>query len=133
MDNKKKVLLIDDDQGFFFFVKNTLEITGEYEVFISVDSKEGIDLAVSLKPDLILLDRIIPKIPGSKVADILLTTAETKDIPLIFLTSVVSKEQIGNSSIAKIDGHYFIPKDVGVKSLIDNIKNFLAENPPCKQ
>lgn len=127
MITSKKILLIDDEEDFCFFVKKNLEHTGEFEVVPATDGKKGIALAREDKPDLILLDILMPEITGSDVAEILLNDPKTKQIPLIFLTAVVTKEEIGVESIKEIGNQNFIAKPVDIERLISCIKKVLGE------
>ncbi len=122
---KKKILLIDDDEGFCFFVKNTLEVTGDFDVIISNRGEAGLNMAKTQQPNLILLDRMMPEMSGPKVAKFLADDESTKNIPIIFLTSLVSKDEIGSDSIAKIDGYNFLAKDIGIKNFVSCLKNFM--------
>lgn len=127
MRSKKKVLLIDDESDFCFFVKNNLEQTEEFEVLTATNAVEGIKLARFEMPDLILLDIVMPKMEGSDVAAILLGNPKTKHIPLIFLTAVVNKDEIGFETIKEIGGQYFIAKPVDTESLVSCIRMILKE------
>lgn len=132
MGNKKKILLIDDEVDFTFFVKKNLEQTGEFEVIIANDGAKGIDLVKEVKPDVILLDIVMPNTSGPDVAEFLLHNPQTKQIPLIFLTAVVTKEETGIDLIKGIGGHNFIAKPVDALTLISSIKAVLMETPTAK-
>ena len=124
MERKKKILLIDDEKDFCFFVKGNLEDTGEFEVLTATSGKEGIKLACNKKPDLILLDLILPEMSGGEVAQNLRIRSETKKIPLIFLTALIIEDEL-NVSMADIGGNHFISKPVTTKDLIANIRAIL--------
>lgn len=122
---KKRILLIDDEKDFAFFVKYNLEATGEFEVITANDGASGIE-AVRLKsPDLILLDVVMPEVAGPDVAEFLLNTPEAKHIPFIFLTAIVTKEDIGLEPMKEIKGHTFIQKPVDTRTLIESIRAML--------
>jgi CheY-like chemotaxis protein len=125
MENKKKILLVDDEKDFCFFVKGNLENTGEFDVLTTSSGKEGIKFARREKPDLILLDINMPEISGGEMAKILFDGANTKEIPLIFLTALITKDDLGNKTISKIGKYNYIAKPVTTKDLITNIKNVL--------
>lgn len=125
MEDRKKILLIDDEEDFCFFVRKNLEQTGEFEVMATTKGEKGINLARREKPDLILLDIVMPEMDGSDVAEVLLNDPETKQIPLIFLTAIVTKEEIGFESIGEIGGHNFIAKPVDTERLTCCIKDVL--------
>ena len=80
---KKKLLLIDDEEDFCFFVKLNLERTGKFEVLTTINGNEGIIMASRERPDLILLDIIMPEISGGKVAELLLESPKTSNIPVL--------------------------------------------------
>jgi len=125
MQTKKKVLLIDDEKDFCFFVSRNLEQTGEFQVLTATNGEEGISLARKEKPDVILLDIVMPKVYGPDVAEVLVADPKTKDIPLIFLTAVVTEKEVGVESIKEIGGHNFIAKPVDTERLISSIKMVL--------
>ena len=126
MIEKKKILLIDDEEDFCFFVKANLENTKEFEVITTSKSQEGIELAQREKPDLILLDILMPEMTGGEVAQVLLDNPETKNIPIIFITAIVTKDEIGPETIKKIGGRNFIAKPIATKELIKAIKKVLG-------
>ena len=125
MERKKKILLIDDEKDFCFFVKGNLKDTGEFEVLTATSGKEGIKLACNKKPDLILLDLILPEMSGGEVARVLFDREDTKAIPLVFLTALVTKDEVGKDNMASIGGYDYIAKPVTTQDLIANIRAIL--------
>lgn len=89
---KKKILIIDDEIDFSNLVKKNIEKTGEFEVIIAASGEEGIKLTREKKPDLILLDVVMPEIDGGDVASQIKNDKSIKDIPIIFLTAIVTEE-----------------------------------------
>jgi len=126
MVGKKKILLIDDEEDFCFFVKGNLESTGEFEVVAATTGKEGIELARIEKPDLILLDIVMPELSGDEVAEAMLGDPKSNKIPIIFLTAIVPKEEIGTETVKKIGRHNFIAKPVTTEELVAGIKKVLG-------
>ncbi|MCK4278937.1 MAG: response regulator [Desulfurellaceae bacterium] len=122
---KKRILLIDDEEDFCFFVKANLENTGDFEVTTITRGKEGIELAQKEKPDLILLDIMMPEMPGDEVAEILLNNPETSKIPIIFLTAMVTKKEMGDEAIKEIGKQNFIAKPITSEELADSINRVL--------
>jgi len=125
MESKKKILLIDDEKDFCFFLKGNLESTGKFEVIATSSGKKGIKLACEEKPDLILLDLNMPEMSGSEVAQSLRDRSETKKIPLIFLTALITEDEMGSESMANIGGYNYIAKPVTTKELVAVIKKIL--------
>ncbi len=127
MQSKIKILLIDDEKDFCFFVKGNLENTGEFKVIATSSGKGGIKLACKEKPDLILLDLNMPETSGDEVAQFLSDRPETKAIPIVFLTALITEDEVGSERMANIGGNNFIAKPVTTKDLIANIKKILGE------
>ncbi|TRZ48776.1 DNA-binding response regulator [bacterium] len=84
---KKKILIIDDETDFCKLVKRNLELIGDFEVAIAGDGKQGFNSAKKLKPDLILLDIMMPRMDGFKVLEKLKSDMNTIAIPVIMLTA----------------------------------------------
>ncbi len=125
--DKKKILLVDDEEDFCFFVKLNLERTGKYQVFTATNGMEGIRLAKQLKPDLIFLDIVMPKMGGQRVAEILLNDESTKMIPVVFVSAVVKKEELAGHG-GEIGGRDFIAKPVISENLIEKIEQVLVNH-----
>lgn len=89
----KKILVIDDYPDNVFLLQDRLEKEG-FEVIKAYDGTMGIEKAVEEKPDLILLDVMMPDISGFEVCKILSTRDETKLIPVILLTALVDSDNI---------------------------------------
>ena len=90
MPGKKKILLVDDNPDFVDATRLVLETKGGYEVVVAYDGVEGIEKTKQEKPDLIVLDVMMPNKHGYKMCEELNADKEYKDIPIILLTSVAS-------------------------------------------
>jgi CheY-like chemotaxis protein len=121
----KKILIIDDEEDFCHFVKLNLEKTGKYEVSFSTDPVQGIEIAKSERPDLILLDLLMPNMHGSEVAQKLLNDQRTQNIPIIFLTALAQKSEI-DSATGMIGGRRFIAKPVTPEELVARLEEVLG-------
>jgi two-component system, OmpR family, alkaline phosphatase synthesis response regulator PhoP len=125
----KKILFIDDEDDFCYFAKLNLEKTGDYEIFTATGGEEGIALAKQHKPDLILLDIMMPEMDGGRVAEILFNDDLTRGIPVVFLTAVIREEEVLKSG-GRIGGKDFIAKPVTPEKLIENIEYYLRKGRP---
>ena len=125
MAEKKRILLIDDEKDLCFFLKANLENTGEFDVLVSTRGDKGIELAQREKPDLILLDILMPGMSGDEVAEILLENPATAKIPIIFLTAMVTKEEIGDVALKKRGGRNFMAKPITTEEIVGAIKKVL--------
>jgi len=124
--NKEKVLIIDDEEDFTKIVKLNLEKTRRYEVKTENKGSLGLTTAKEFKPDLILLDILMPDMEGSEVAVQIKNDEDTKNIPIVFLTAVATKKQVEETS-GIIGGHPFIAKPVTAEELIDCIEKNISK------
>jgi len=120
----KKILMIDDEKEFCMVVKQNLEMKGDYCVEIAMDGKSGIAAALRSKPDLILLDIIMPGIGGFEVLRELKGKKETTSIPVVMLTAVGS-EEAKEKALGLYDEDYIV-KPVLIKDLDAKIKAVLS-------
>lgn len=88
----KKILMIDDERDICLLIKQNLELGGDYKVVVAHSGKDGIAAARHEKPDLILLDIIMPVMSGFDVLKKLKEMSETCSIPVIMLTAVGTEE-----------------------------------------
>jgi len=119
----KKILIIDDEEDLSFFVKANLELAGEYEVIVVTSGKAGIKAASQYKPDLILLDIMMPKIDGFEVLKKLKSSPTTFSIPVIMLTAKADEESRLRAS--KLYDEDYIIKPVQIDFLKTKIEEVL--------
>jgi CheY-like chemotaxis protein len=124
LNRKRKVLLIDDEEDFCFFVRLNLEKTGKFEVLSTTSGAKGLILASEEQPDLILLDIIMPEIDGGQVAEQLLENQKTKDIPILFITAIASRQGV-QSHEGTIGGRQFIAKPATPEEILEKITGIL--------
>jgi CheY-like chemotaxis protein len=117
---KKTILIIDDEEDFCHFVKLNLEQTGNFEVLTASNGPDGINLANRYLPDLILLDIIMPTMTGTQVAESIRNNKATKDIPIIFVTAIVKRGEVGARDY-QFGGNYFVFKPVKLDELLTEI------------
>lgn len=116
------ILAIDDEESFTFFVKLNLQTETRYDFKVTTanNGDAGLKLAKTTRPDLILLDIMMPDMCGTEVAEKLLLDPRTKDIPIIFITAVVQKNEI-EDEVGLIGGREFIAKPVSKDELVSRI------------
>jgi len=101
MAKAKKILVIDDNKDICYSVKRGLEsLNAGFTVVEAIGGKNGLAKVQTEKPDLILLDLMMPDIDGWTVFARLKSDAKTKDIPVIFLTALSQKSFKGYESLA---------------------------------
>jgi two-component system alkaline phosphatase synthesis response regulator PhoP len=119
--NVKKILIVDDEPDILEFLKYSLEMNG-FAVFTALN---GIDALLSLsnKPDLILLDIMMPQMDGYEVCRRIRENPDFKETPLIFLTARASeKDEIKGLELGASD---FIAKPISTNKLIARVKSNL--------
>jgi len=124
--DKKRILIIDDEENFSSLVKKNIEQTGEFEVETASNGEDGIRLAKMKKPDLILLDILMPDMDGGDVAARIKNDKNIKETPIVFLTAIVREEEVSSRSNTA-SGHPFLAKTVTVGELIACIKKNLKK------
>ena len=121
----KKILIVDDEAGFTRLMKLTLEKTGDYQVLEVNDGTQGWIKAREFRPDLVLLDIVMPTIDGGDVAAQIKSDPALSEVPIVFLTAIVSKREADSSSL--IGGFPFISKPVRLDALVECIEQHLGE------
>jgi CheY-like chemotaxis protein len=91
---KKKVLLVDDEKSFTNLLQLNLEQTGNYDVRVVNWSEDALPTAREFKPDIMLLDIIMPRMPGGNVVAAFEADPEVKNIPIVFLTAAVQRRRL---------------------------------------
>ncbi len=122
MDKKRKVVLVDDEDDFCFFVKANLENTGELDVITASSGKEGIELVLRERPDVVILDLFMPGMSGREVAEALRGGSETQNIPIIFFTAMAGEEDMKRELLESIGRCEFLLKPVATDRLLDAIR-----------
>jgi len=122
-DQKTKILIIEDD----FFIRELYErqFTKEgYLILSSEDGPSGLLAASQEKPDLILLDIMLPKLNGLDLLRTLKAKDETKNIPVILLTNL-GQESVIKEGFELGAESYLIKSAYTPSQIIDEIKNFM--------
>jgi CheY-like chemotaxis protein len=118
---KKRVLLVDDEKSFTTLLKLNLEESGDYEVRVENWAEDTFNAAREFKPDIILLDIIMPRLPGGNVAAQLGEDPELKDIPIVFLTAAVRRHQVEDHEGVICD-HPCIAKPASMEEVVAAIE-----------
>lgn len=92
-DPQKKVLIVDDDAFLSGIYATKLELEN-FAVVSASDGEEGVKVALKEKPDIILMDVLMPKLDGFEALKRIKADPETKDIPVIMLTNLGQKEDV---------------------------------------
>ncbi|RIH63890.1 DNA-binding response regulator [Mariniphaga sediminis] len=123
MDEALKLLLVEDDDALRFIVKDNLEQNG-YQVDVAENGQEAIESFEKNKYHLIILDVMLPKVDGFKVAEHIRKTND--NVPIIFLTArSMTEDKITGLTIG---GDDYIPKPFSMEELLLKIKIFLKRS-----
>lgn len=123
---KKRILIVDDEVALTRLMRIALEQSGKYEVRAENDSKVVLAAALEFRPDLIVLDLIMPDQDGGDVAETLRAHAELKDLPIIFLSASVRKSEI-DAHGGVLGGFPFLAKPTSAEELSACIEKYLPE------
>ena len=117
-----KILIVDDNQDSRELVVKVLKTRG-YQTIEAVDGEEALEKAVAERPDLILMDRSLPKIDGYEVTRRLKGREEFKDIPIVALTAHAMRGDREKALEAGCEG--YISKPINVRELPELITSYL--------
>ena len=107
---KKRILVIEDEHEIALIIKMRLEING-YEVLQAFDGQDGLNMAKTISPDLILLDLVLPKLGGEEILKELKESEKYKNIPIIVVTGLAQDAFSIKESISKADAYFLKPFD----------------------
>ncbi len=128
MAENKKILLVDDDPDFVEAVKVIVE-NGGYDVSVAYDGQEGLEAVAAEKPDLIVLDVMMPVMNGHEACAKLKADKDTAEIPIILLTAVadrVTTSTYSHRDMLESEADDYMPKPVEPLELLNLIKNWLT-------
>ena len=124
MDTKKKILLVEDDTALAAVYKSRLELEG-FEIREVNNGEDALSAAVEFKPDLVLLDAMMPKISGFDVLDILRNTPETTNIRVIMLTALSQPKDKERAESLGVDD-YLVKSQVVIGDVVDRVNHHLG-------
>lgn len=120
--NGKKILVVDDDGVFLKLIENDLT-KADYTVITVNNGKDAITSAKLEQPNLILLDVSLPEMDGREITRILESEPDTKNIPIIYVTALVSEEEAFVSRHTK--GKHFIAKPYNSNNLLTQVEKYI--------
>ena len=127
-----KILLVDDDPDFVAATKTVLESRSDYKVLTASDGVFGLSTAKAEKPDLIILDVIMPFEDGFTAARELKADPELRKIPVIILTSFSRRMGETDVSVAQgmeLEAEDYVEKPVSPQELLQKVDQLLKEEP----
>ena len=124
--NKPRILIVDDNPRFSHSARLILQESGQYVVCEENDAASAVETARSFKPDLILLDLVMPQLDGAEVAAQVKSDWALHGVPIVFVTGLVTRDEARNGQ--RIDGHRVVSKPVSSFDLLGAVE----ESLPCR-
>jgi CheY-like chemotaxis protein len=122
----RRVLIVDNDRDSTHLVKVLLEKTGRYLVFEENDPIRAYLSARNFRPNVVLLDVVMPERDGGEIAAQIRADPELQNTPIIFLTALVTRAEAKTG--LHIDGHPFLAKPISIPEVIEAIEQNLPAN-----
>jgi len=120
----KKVLAVDDKPNIIMLIKSKLKANG-FEVITAYNGATALELAFSEKPDLVLLDIMMPNMDGFEVFQKLKENDSMKDVPVVFLTA--SGQRSDESRAMEMGAKYFLTKPFSPNHLLEIVNKALDQ------
>jgi len=117
----KKVLVVDDEKPLLEALSSRLAEEG-YQIFKAENGKEALDLAIANKPDILLLDLIMPVMDGVAVLKNLREIPEFKGLPVIVLTNAGDIENVRNAQFYYNAAEFLIKSNVNMEDIVQKVK-----------
>ncbi len=124
MSEKKRILIVDDETDLLETLSMRLQ-ANNYDVITAVDGMEGLNKAKKEKPDLIVLDILMPKLDGYQVCRMLKFDKNLNKIPIIMLTALDKQED--KEWGKKVNADAYMTKHFEAQELLDKIKFLLGK------
>ncbi len=121
---RKKIFVIDDEAQITDLLKLSLERTGQYDVLTENQAEKALAAARNFQPDLILMDVMMPEVDGGQLASLFETSDVLKNVPLVFLTAAVTKDELMQRH-GKVGGLRFLAKPVDLAEVLDCLQDQL--------
>ena len=123
--SKKRILLVDDEPDFVETVEFFLS-GSDYQVFVAKNGKQALEQVKMNKPDLVLLDVMMPEMDGLEACKRLKKDSTTNSIPIIMLTAKGRKEDVVDALAAGANS--YIVKPFNLSDLVERIEETLNPN-----
>jgi len=119
----KVILIVEDDPKSLMLAQDLLQVSG-YKTIEAMDGEQGVELAKSKKPDLILMDIQMPKMDGLEATRILKADTTTRNITVLALTASAMKED--KEKILEIGCDGYITKPIDIKEFLKTVAEYLS-------
>lgn len=122
MSKKKYILIIEDERKLAFALETQLAKEG-FDIKIAWNGEEGMDDIIKQKPDIILLDLILPKLSGMDILRNIRKSENLKDLPVLIITNLVDDAvSLEADKLGVID--YLIKSNMSLSSIVELVKKY---------
>lgn len=122
--SSKTVLIVEDDEDMLGILASSIADAG-FQVLKAQDGEQGLQLALQHHPDLILLDLLLPKMPGLDVLDELRADPHSRQTPVIILSNLTENDAVYRS-VALNSSAYFLKSDTPLEQIVAEVKSKLG-------
>jgi CheY-like chemotaxis protein len=124
----KQILIIDDDEDSLFILSAVLTNAG-YGVITAKDGQEALRIICKSRPDLVLLDLILPEMDGFAVSETIKSSASLRSIPVLMISAWTDANSILEKQSLRAGAEELLTKPINPKSLISKVRKYLKKNP----
>ena len=124
-DEKRRILIVDNNSKFARTARLLLDQSGKYVACSVIDPRRALESARSFRPDLVLVDLIMPQEDGPEVAAQFEADWALHGAPIVFLTSLITAEEAKDGR--RVYGHRILPKPTSSSALFELVE----QNLPC--
>ena len=124
MDQSNKILLVEDDDALASVYETRLQAEG-FDLKRVPNGEDALAAAIEYKPDLVLLDVMMPKVSGFDVLDIMRNTPETANVKVIMLTALSQDSDRERAESLGVDD-YLVKSQVVISDVVDKIRDHLS-------
>lgn len=122
---QRKILVVDDEPTFTRLLKINLEVSDRYIVAVENDPNQALSVALDFRPDLILLDVMMPGLDGGDLVERFNRYDELSRIPIVFLTATVTKAEV-DDRVGCFGGMRFLAKPIDLTTLQECLEEHFA-------
>src|SRR3984893_7490641 len=124
-NERPRILIVDNNSKFARSARLLLDRSGKYVACTVIDPRRALETARSFKPDLVLVDLIMPQVDGPEVAAQFEADWALHGVPIVFLTSLITAEEAKDGRV--VYGHRILPKPTRSSALFELVE----QNLPC--
>ena len=123
----KQILIVDDDEDSLFILSAILTKAG-YGVSTAKDGQEALRILCRSRPDLVLLDLILPEMDGFSVSETIKSSASLRAIPVLMISAWTDADSVLEKQSLRAGAEELLTKPIDPKTLLSKVKKYLKKN-----